>query len=242
MKKENIFNSLGFSPSTEKIYLALLEKGGKTLSEISKLTGLYRPAIYKHLPELLQTNLVSPIKKGKRILYTAESPHLLSTLAKERAVSLESALPSYMNIFLNQTKRPKFTIYQGKEGIKSVYEYIVSTAHKDERIFRYESPRDYKKIKEYYPEIYWQRAGSKGDIDKYVITNEETDVKRSKRLNRESKNIPKSYDSFDYNITQIISSNKVVFIDFDTETAILIEAPRFAEFQKKLFQLFFRKL
>ncbi len=242
MKKESIFNTLGFSPSAEKIYLALLEKGGKTLSEISKITGLYRPAVYRHLPELLQANLISPIKRGRRTLYTAESPHLLSVLAKERAVNLEAALPSYMNLFLNRTKAPKFTVYQGKAGIKSVYEYIVSTAKKEEVIYRYESPRDYTVAKEYYPEIYYQRAGRNGDIDKYVITNEITDISRAKRLNRASKSIPKSYDSFDYNITQLISADKVVFIDFDTETAILIEAPRFAEFQRKLFQLFFRKL
>jgi len=242
MKKDNLLQTLGLPHHSEKVYLTLLEKGEKSLSDLAKITGLYRPAIYRLMPDLLQANLVSVVKKGKRILYVAESPQLLSVLAKEQATDLQAVLPEYMNLFLNRTRRPKFTLYQGKEGIKSVFEYLISTAKKEERIFRYESPRNYKDNKNYYPDIYRQRAGQKGDMDKYVITNEETDVQRSARLNRLSKRIPKSYDSFNYNITHLICGDKVVFIDFDTETAILIEAPRFAEFQKKIFQLFFRKL
>jgi len=242
MKIGTLLRNIGFSKNAEKIYTALLTRGEKNITELSRITGLYRPIIYKTLPKLLEHNLVSIVKNGKRILYIAESPHILTTITKQRAATLETELPYYMNLFLNRSERPKFTVYEGSNGIKSVYEYIVSTAKKGEIIYRYESPKDYKKIKEYYPELYWQRAGRTGDIEKYVITNEYTHEKRSKNLNRASRAIPRSYDTFDYNITEIISTNKVAFIDFDSETAILIENQRFAEFQRKLFQLFFKKL
>jgi sugar-specific transcriptional regulator TrmB len=242
MKKNGLLRSLGFSNHAEKVYVTLLEKGERSLAEISRFTGLYRPAVYRALPELIEANLVAPAKRGKRTVYVAESPNLLSSLAKEKMMTLESSLPQYLNLYLNRTKRPKFTVYQGAQGIKSVYEYLIANAKKEETIFRYESPRDHTKLKEYYPELYWQRASRAGDMNKFVITNELTHHKRRESINRSSKAIPKSYDTFDYNITQLVCGDKVAFLDFDTETAILIENARFAEFQKKLFQLFFRRL
>ena len=47
---------------------------------------------------------------------------------------------------------------------------------------------------------------------------------------------------FYYEISELIDSQKVAFMDYQTETAIVIENPAIAEFQKKIFQMLYQLL
>jgi len=239
LNEKNVLKKLGFSCTAERIYFILLERGSCSVSEMAQFTGKHRPSIYKALPELISSNLVSRTLKGKRVLYRAESPAILSILAKRQTGSVDMILPKLLDIFQNKDRKAKISYFDGKEGIATVYEHLVSSTKKGEPIYRYESPRDYKKNKRYYPSLYWKRAGATGDIDKFVITNLKTHEKRHKNLNRFSKAVNVSLDD---NITQIIGNKKVIFIDYDAETSILIEDERFADFQRKIFKMFFEKL
>lgn len=242
MRLTTTLKQLGFSPLQAKIYSLLLKHAGLSVTELARLTGKHRPAVYRALPALIEGGLVSTGRRGQRPIYQAESPLLLSSLIKERQSQLELALPTYLNTFLNRTTKPKISFYEGKAGIQTVYEYLVQSTSKGDIIYRYESPLDYSRNKQYYPSLYWQRASSRGDLEKMVITNEETNSRRHDSINRLSKAVPLNFDPFNYNITQLIVADKVAFIDYTTETAILIEHPRFADFQRKLFTLFFKKL
>ena len=238
-KQKGILKQVGFGDTAEHIYLSLLKRGACSIAELAQFTGKHRPVIYKALPELISANLVSKSLKGKRVVYKAESPAILSSLLKKQSENINEFLPELLEIFKNKDKKPKISFFEGKEGIATVYEQLVASTKKEGAIYRYESPRDYTYNKKYYPDLYWKRAGSKGDIDKYVITNQKTHEKRHKNLNRLSKavDIP-----FEDNITQLIGNNKVIFIDYDTETAILIENERFASFQRTIFKMLFDKI
>lgn len=240
MKRNNgIIRKLGLSPVAESIYLSLLEHGACSIMELSRFTGEYRPAIYTNLPKLIDIGLVAKTFKGKRLVYYALSPAALSPLIKRQSEELNGLLPELMDVYNKKDKKPKISFFLGKEGIATAYEKLISKTEKGGVIYRYESPRDYKKNKAYYPSLYWERAGSHGDIDKMVITNNDTLGKRHASINRLSKAVE---HKFDYNITQLIGKDSVVFIDYDSEIAIMIENDRFAGFQKILFKLFFNKL
>ena len=62
------------------------------------------------------------------------------------------------------------------------------------------------------------------------------------RLERSVKFVPKNYGLFDYDITEILYGDKIAFIDYNTETGLIIENPVIAEFQKKIFKLLYDKL
>jgi hypothetical protein len=49
-------------------------------------------------------------------------------------------------------------------------------------------------------------------------------------------------DIFDDNINFTIYDDKISFIDFNTETSILIESKELADFQKKIFKMFYKRL
>ena len=75
-----------------------------------------------------------------------------------------------------------------------------------------------------------------------MITNLPNKLQKRPRLEREVKAVPPDFDLFEYNVSQIIYGNKVAVIDYNTETAVVIENPTIAKFQEKIFQLLFRKL
>lgn len=243
MSDISILNRLGLSKSEGEIYLCLLRKSPLTVGEISKHSGLYRPTIYKILPSLNERNLISQSRKGKRIVYTASSPTSLKNLVEKLESELLQVLPDLNHIYLAQQKRFLIHYFEGKEGVVQIYKDLLGTCKKGDIIYRYESPKDYKKNKKYYPALYLQRAGGKeSEIQKFVITNESTHNIRAPQLDRYSKPVPKKFDLFDYDITQIIYRNKVAFIDYESETAIILENEGFAKFQQRIFTLLFDRL
>jgi len=243
MKNEQLLQKLGLSDEESRIYLSLLDLGSANISEIAKGSGLYRPVIYKYLPGLIAKGLVSQSKMGKRAVYSAESPRSLEKQIDNMREEFDQALPSLLSSYKTRCKKPIIRFFRGKKGIAFIYEDMVNTCEKGDVIYRYESPKDYKKNKKYYPALYFAKAGCKhSEIEKFVITNEKTQEIRSQQLERYSKPIPASYDPFDYNITQLVYGNKVAFIDYDNETASIIEGASFAQFQIKLFKLLFNKL
>lgn len=239
-----LLQKLGLTDNESKVYLALLENGKQNISALSKLTGLYRPVIYKLLPALFSHQLVAKQKVGKRVYYLAENPTQLKVLANRIVDDLDGAANELMQTYRNAKQRPVIKNYEGRDGIKHVFEEMMSVCKKGDIIYRYESPKDYVKNKEYYPRLYLKKAtgNTESIIEKFVITNEVTHQKRNKRLERYSKFVPRSTDPFDYDITLLVYKNRVVFIDYKREVANVIESTRFAEFQKQLFLLLFKSL
>lgn len=129
----------------------------------------------------------------------------------------------------------------GRDGIRKVYDDIVATLKKGDTFYRYSSSRRPKKRDYYVSKDYSKRRDEK-QLERYVITNEGTGKLKKPKFEKSIKTVPKSFDLFEYDITQIIYADKVAFVDYNTETAIIIENPIIAEFQKKIFKLLFQKL
>ncbi len=242
MKNSALLSRLGLAPTAQTVYLTLLSLGSGSISEIAKKTSLHRPAIYAVIPELLEKKLIATSYLGKRKIYFAESPERLRQLVRDLQTDLEAGLPEFLESYSASTQKPVIKFFEGKQGIRAVYEDLLSSCKKGDIFYRYESPRNYKEMKQYVPQAYRDRFQDKGEVDRLIITNEAVSKMKRPRLGRIIKVVPAKYDLFSYNISQFIYPNKVAFIDFTAKTASLIESPTFAEFQKKIFRLLFDKL
>lgn len=243
MDLNQILRKLGFKKNETRIYIALLEGGAASVAEIARKTALHRPLIYKAIPILIRNQLVSQTKKGKRVMYVAESPEQLDRMMSEVREEFHGLLPDLLQLFSNRAGRPLIRYFEGLRGIKAVYDDLLATCKKGSVIYRYESPKDYRKNKRYYPALYIKRVGAKvSEIERFVITNEKTHALRHVQLERMEKAVPAKFDLFEYDITEIIYGHKVAFIDFNTETASVIESAPFATFQRQIFKLLFEKL
>lgn len=241
---EKTLQELGISSGAELVYLKLLQLGPLLLSDISKETSQFRVDTYAHIKELISYSLVVVVIFGKRKKYEAVSPEHIYSILKQKEVRISNGVTEMLKIF--DTKKSSFQMesFAGKEGIGLLYKALVHQAKKNAVLCRIESPKDYKSIKKYYPKEYWKRAGfrSGGDIEKFVITNPATKSMRQKNLNRFTKSIPLKYIPFNFNITTLIIEDKVAYIDFETEKAILINDQRFADYMKSIFWMMYEAL
>lgn len=241
MKNEEILHTLGLSQKESKLYLALLETGPATIARVAQIAHLHRPVVYRTLPLLHERGLVSTMPHGKQTLYVAESPDKLEGMLEHLKVQFSELIPQLKSTYHSTEDKPVVKHLEGKKGIMFVFDDMVTMLKRGDVFYRYSSARDVVKANEYLPPRYRERRDAK-QLERLVITSETQSKAKRPRLERDMKVIPKEYDPFTDDITEIIYANKVAFIDYNSETATLIENKKFADFQRKLFTLLYRKL
>ena len=238
METKKILEQVGLRPKQAAIYLALVEHGPQRITDICKYTQLHRPAVYKHLPYLTKMHLVSATPKGKQIFYTAESPEKLSVMIQALEGTLKTAMPELLSSFANFDKRPTVKFFEGRSGLTFIFDDIVHTLKKGDIYYRYSSIKDMKHSESYLPGDYRKIRDSK-QLERFIITNKATASQKKPELERALKVVPDKYGLFDFDIMQIVYGNKIAYVDYNTETSLLIENPIIAEFQRKLFKILF---
>lgn len=237
----DVFASLGYGTLAKRVYTTLLQHGKKSYSELARWLGVHRPALYDVIPRLLQDEIITSIRLGKRVVFQANHPDVLLALSKKRLEDAVSTIEQYREQFATTNAKHAVSLLEGKSGIRAAYEQLVKTTAPSGTLYRYESLKDFRILKEYYPEMYLARASDSGDIDKVVITNSKSASDRRKRLNRIIRTLPKG-DAFEYGISEVMNEDVVVFVDYDDKTALVIRNKRFAQFQKAIFKRLFDTL
>lgn len=240
--KNKILEQIGLSKNESEIYLALLDLGPSSISKISEKTAIHRPLIYKALPELLEKKLISQTQKGKNVLYVAEPPNRLESIFDDLKYQFFEMLPDLEDSYSSNNKKPKIRFLEGKDGTKRVFDDVVRSLNKGDTFYRYTSNKDGKEKKDrYVPRIYWTMRDAK-KLERLVITNQKTAKAKIEKIDRFVKTMPEDLGPFEHNITEIIYGDRVAFIDYNSDTAMIIESKPIAEFQKHIFKAFYKKL
>lgn len=235
-----ILERLGLRRQEIAIYMVLLEHGPMQISDICTETNLYRPMVYKYLPKLVERQIVTVMKRGKRKVYSIESPEKLLSVVKMLENSVQLAIPEMRAMFESSQNRPIIHFYEGKEGIIYVYEDVIRTLKKGDMFYRYASGSAEKKsLRSTYMPKNYRKIRDEKQLERFVITNRANAGTKQKRMERAMKIVPEKYGLFDYDITQIVYANKMALIDYNTETAIVIENEVLAKFQAKIFKIIF---
>jgi sugar-specific transcriptional regulator TrmB len=240
METNELLKSLGLTEYESQIYLILLEKGMAGVSKISRETGINRPAIYRTIPPLLKRGVISEIVKKKQKLYSAESPEKLETILEDLQKKLRDALPDLIQKFDGVQNKPIVKYLSGKHGISFIFEDLVRTLKKGDTFYRYSAPRDLGKAEKYLPENY-RRIRDEKQLERYVITGEGIAEQKKPRLERDLKILP-DIEENDFNVTQVIYGNKIAIINYDSESAVLIEDRLMANFQRMIFKNLYDRL
>ncbi len=126
MHKQALTN-LGLSEEEAQIYLCLLEYGTSSVSNISQHTKIGRVNCYHHLEKLLQKGLISASSRSKIKQFTAENPKILINKEIERLNQAKTLVPELLTLTSNNPLKPKIAFFEGKDGIKSVFEEMIQT-------------------------------------------------------------------------------------------------------------------
>lgn len=238
-----LLQKLWLSQDEANIYLFLIHHQNKTLAEISKWTQINRPKLYKILPSMLESGLIGSIINGKRILYIAENPKILSQYLETIKDEYDLYIPEIEKLYKNQFSKPIFKHLTGKNGIKNIFLDIGNTLKTGDVFYRYSSRNDVEKTsipKKDYEQ--YKKLREEKRLERYVITNEYLHELKPKKLEKDVVVIPKKYDIFEDNITKIIYADRVAIIDYNTFECFIIESPIFANFERKIFMLLFKFL
>lgn len=232
---------IGLSGNETNMYLALLELGKGTVTQISRKASLNRTTGYDVLDRLVTKGLASISGKEPKQEYLAESPDhiekLISKELKKREDELKEArqiIPELKSMH-NLVARPKVLFYEGKEGLQKVYEDTLSS---HEEILAYASVEDIQPtLPHYFPEYYKRRA-QKG-IPIRAIFPESKDARERASLDsqemRQSRIIPAEKYGFHPEIN--IYDNKVMIASWREKLGIIIESTEIADAMKKIYEL-----
>jgi len=238
---ENALISIGLSKNEARSYLALLELGKGTVSEITRKANLNRTTGYDVLDGLVHRGLASVSGKEPKQEYVAESPDKIEALLKhqlketeEHLSEIKSVIPELKSLH-NVAGRPRVRFYEGMEGMIEVYNDTL-TSH--EPIRAYATVDDmHRALPNYFPEYYKKRAG-KGIAIRAIVPKTEIGKERAshdKEEMRETALIPpdKYYFSPEINIYD----NKVMIASWREKLGIIIESAEIADAMKKIYEL-----
>lgn len=105
------------------VYLAVLNLGSATVSDISRLTGLKRPNTYNVLEDLLARKYLAETTGSKVKRFVATDPSSLANQLETTARDFKEMLPYLQNIH-RKTGKPIVTYYTGADGARMVFEQI----------------------------------------------------------------------------------------------------------------------
>ncbi len=237
MNIENILTKYGFSAHEATIYLGLLRHTETTAFVLAKETSIARATVYRVLDALKSQNLVSSWKKNNIAYFTAESPKRLIKILEEKTQMINSILPEIINIRGLDKLNPTAKIYEGKEGLKIVWDDILDTA--EAKGFKEIHAISHLGILNYLPKYFpnWLKRREKLGVFSYLITTQ-TDQLSNPSLQsnhlRETRVLPSDSP---IKGTIDIYGDKIAFFSLkdDQIYSIILESPTMAEVLRQFF-------
>jgi sugar-specific transcriptional regulator TrmB len=238
-KLQNTLVSYGLSTNEAKVYLAMVNFGHNTIVTISKETEIKRPTVYITIENLIKKELVRTVIKGKKKYYLPEEPDRLLHILELKKRSIENILPDLKNNYLSKSEKPKIISYEGKDGIRKIYE---ETTRSKTEVLWFGSMKDVmEEFRESYNKICQEESVySKGSRE--IVNNISFDRNYAKRTNdwknsKFSVRVLPSTHLFS-GVDNIIYDNKVAILSIKKNYyGVVIEDSDIANAYRTMFEL-----
>jgi sugar-specific transcriptional regulator TrmB len=239
-------NILGLKEYEADVYLAVLYLGKGTITDISRKTSIKRTTVYEYIKKLLDKGLVYKTADKKRTYYCVEEPRkiirILDQEKKEiekKQTKVEKIIPELESLFSASFKKPKISFYEGKDGIKKVYEQILNT-HKN--IYSIFSPESFFKF--FTPEENHNLLMSlynKGGMLYSLVerSNEHNEILNKQEYKKfiKSKKLP---EDFKYETDLLVVDDTVALISFKNLIGIIIKDKAIADLQRSFINIIWK--
>ena len=238
---ESVLLTAGFSQKEADVYMALLDLGKGTVTEIARKAGINRTTGYDILDNLVNMGVVAISGKEPKQEYTAERPEAISKFMsreiekkREALKEVEKIVPELTTLH-NRYDRAKVLFYEGTQGLETVYEDTLSSS---EEIRAFATVDDmHRALPHYFPKYYKRRAGA-GISIRAIIPKTPIGIERKKHDKEEAREtafVPpeKFYFSPEINIYD----NKVMIASLREKLGIIIESAEIADAMKKIYEL-----
>lgn len=235
---KNVLLDIGLTEKEAELYLLAIKHKEVTASQIARISSESRTHTYDTINTLIKKGLLTYVIKNNIKYFKAVNPERLLNYLKEKSAKIEEEEKSVRKIIpqlkdiqqKSGEEEPKIEIYEGKEGLKSLLNDIISEG-KD-----FVTWGATTKVKEHLPDFV---------IQKYLNERKKRNI-RARQLFTDSYGVLKSPLSknkklpkeFANPTTTLIYGNKVaIFLWTEMPKIILVESKELAGSYKTYFEL-----
>lgn len=227
---ENLLKQLEFNDKEVAVYLALLQQGKITPTDLARMTGINRTTIYSVSKELIKKGVVSEDLGGEQLTLVARPPEDLQQIIKQEEKKLakkKDAVNSALDTLKSLAKNTKYTVpkivFIGEDDLDNYLHK--QTPAWNESMKKYDNVwwgfQD-KSFVQYYEEwIDWYWGSAPETMRLKLLSNESAEaIKTKKFLNR---HIRFWDDSKDFTATVWICGAYVIMIVTNQHPHYLVE-------------------
>ena len=231
---EGALKDYGFTEREIKIYLASLSLGTASAQDISEKAKLNRSTTYDILRGLVERGVASKIIKKKITLFEVADPNNLLIFLDEKKSKLSSVIDQLNSIKAGVVAKPEVTVYEGKDGLKTMLTGILATKKNIDVI------SNSKFLKMFYffvPQYILQKK--KLGLRSRVIHEESKETRDLKKRDREEFRTTKSIKNFNLTSATFICGDKVATLKLSEEEPIglLVQDKSIADDYRTIFEM-----
>lgn len=235
MEISNLLEQFGLKEKETKLYLACLEMGQSTASQLSKKTSIQRTLIYDIAQKLIDRGMMTSISKKNKSSFSAISPQSLLKLEEQKVSRLKKMLPQLEAMYGAGGGKAKIYYYEGKAGIDHINN---ETLRYRGEIVGFTTPLYVNFQQKYISKEYADRRREIGNRVR-IIGEQSPEIIELKRHDsdffRETKIVSKNLFSSDIELG--VYGESVFVIDYKEEVGFIIENKSTAKTLKRIFDL-----
>lgn len=241
MRAEKFLEEIGIEGKKAETYLACLELGGATAYLIAKKAGIKRPTAYDIINQLLSEGLVHKSIKSGATHFSPTDPQVLINKTKERMAKIEKVMPLLQNLYNSPKTKPFIQYFEGREGIREMYEDSLRSLKKGEEILGYVGEGITQHLPEY-TQDYVQRRAEKGVVFRGIY-KAAPEIIAYMQKNQAQLRVGRILSEKDFPVSNEINiyKNKMAIASYGREMfGMLIESEEIVRTQKAIFELAWR--
>ncbi len=137
-----LLEEIGFTPGEVKVYMALIELGESTIGPLSQKAKVTPAKVYPILEKLKEKGLITYVIKSGTKYFQALNPHRIIDYIEEKEKKLQAQKAEVKHLLptiipLQKSEATQYaTVYESYNGIKTLYDEILSYLHKNNEPFR----------------------------------------------------------------------------------------------------------
>jgi HTH-type transcriptional regulator, sugar sensing transcriptional regulator len=174
----------GLSDKEARVYFACVELGISPAYQISVHANMPRTLTYDILKRLMELRLVNLVMKEEKKYFRSENPVQLLEILKEKESAVKTVMGSLLALqgLHTEKKKPHVHVFEGKEGIKNIFEDILKSNVKE--YIAIGGSGLAPKILPYYMNGYYERKAEKKMKLKLIFRDTKTARERAQWLRR----------------------------------------------------------
>jgi HTH-type transcriptional regulator, sugar sensing transcriptional regulator len=246
---ENIFKKIGLKNVHAQVYMQLLDSVSLPAGKLAKIMNLNRQSIYEYLRDLANVGLVTQSEKQGVKIWQASSPDKLQKILVDQISQIETINKSLTDILPDLKAKqkvdfitPKFTYYEGGEGVRQIFKDVM--LYRDIETLAFWPVKDMVEVVgRDFLEKYVTKERLKRNISVKFIApeNKMVDIKKypffgsNAKLKRKVRIAP---HNIHYSMGYWIYGNKVAFISSKKESfGFIVESKEMVQLQKNQFEV-----